>query len=147
VAAGILSAERLHELLDYDPQTGIFTRKVRTAQRHQVGDRADLRIAKGPMAGYRRVAIDSTKYLAHRLAWLYVYGVWPEHQIDHVDTDRGHNWITNLRDVCDRVNKENRREPRKDNTSGFLGVLGHAETGKWRSADSVCRKGQTHWSL
>lgn len=118
-----LLAARARELLHYDPATGVFIRKVRLAQRHHAGDRADFLVTgKSQIAGYYRVAIDSKRYLAHRLAWLYVYGTWPTRQIDHIDGTRWNNAITNLRDVSDRVNKENTRRPRQGNRSGYLGV-------------------------
>lgn len=120
-----LTAARLREIIHYDPDTGHFTRKVRAAQRHQAGDRADFAIKTGPMTGYCRVGIDSRRYLAHRLAWLYVHGDWPSNCIDHIDADRGNNRISNLRDVTDEVNRENMRRPRSDNTSGYLGVYSH----------------------
>lgn len=125
MATAILTAERLRELLHYDPETGHFIRKVRTAQRNQVGSRADFLVKTGNQAGYYRVAFGRRRVLAHRLAWLYVYGVWPTHEIDHKDTDRGNNRIDNLRDVPGRVNIENMRRPRSDNTSGYLGVYFH----------------------
>lgn len=125
MAKPIITAARLRELLHYDPETGVFTRKVRTAQRHQVGDRADYGINTGGMKGYRTVALDSRKYLAHRAAWLYVYGEWPNDQIDHMDGDPSNNRIANLRDVPDGVNKQNKRRPKKTSKSGFLGVYFH----------------------
>lgn len=60
--------------------------------------------------------------MAHRLAWLYVYGEWPNGDIDHIDGDRLNNRIANLRDVSRRVNLENQRRPKACNKSGFLGV-------------------------
>lgn len=122
MATADLTAARLRELLHYDPATGQFTRKIRTAQRHQVGDRADFLIATGPLLGYFRVSIDSKRYLAHRVAWLYMHGSWPVDQIDHINGNRSDNRIENLRDVSQQLNRENIRGPQKDNASGYLGV-------------------------
>ena len=133
---------RLRDILNYDPDTGVFTRKMRTAQRHQVGDRADFIIASGAQKGYYRVTVDSVRYMAHRLAWLYVYGVWPTKDIDHWDTDRGNNRIRNLRDVTNQVNRENMRNPRSDNSTGFLGVVLNKPNGKYRARIQVGKKGR-----
>jgi hypothetical protein len=141
-AVELIAHDRLKELLHYDPLTGIFTRKVRTAQRHQVGDRADFIISGGNQVGYYRVTVDSVRYMAHRLAWFYVHGVWPAEDIDHKDGDRGNNRIDNLRDVTNQVNRENIRKPRKDNESGFLGVVFHAPTNRWRARIQLNGKGR-----
>jgi hypothetical protein len=134
-----ITAARVRELLDYDPATGIFTRKVRLAQRHQVGDRADFIVTGGGLAGYYRGGIDSKRFLAHRLAWLYVNGEWPQQEIDHINGDPGDNRIANLRDVPARINAENKRGPRKDNACGQRGVMAHQ--GRWRARIQV--DGQT----
>lgn len=134
-----LTAARLRELLHYDPETGHFTRKVRTAQRHKVGDRADLLIKSGSNAGYYRVAIDSRRYTAHRLAWFYVYGLWPTNDVDHKDSDPGNNRIDNLRDVSNLVNRENMRKARVNNLTGLLGVSTHAP-GVFRASVHVSGK-------
>ncbi len=128
-----LDVSELRAVLAYDAETGHFLRRVRLAQRHAMGDRADFEITGGPMTGYRRVGLFGARYLAHRLAWFYVHGEWPKHEIDHINCQRGDNRIVNLRDVPKRVNLQNRRKPRSDNKSGFLGVHLHPETGKWRS--------------
>lgn len=134
MAESILTAERLREVVDYDPLTGIFTRKVRLAQRHQIGDRADFSINAGPMTGYRRLAVDSKRYLAHRCAWLFVHGEWPAEMLDHINGEKGENQIANLRKASAGMNVENQRRPRKDNrTSRFLGVYWQAANQKWRA--------------
>lgn len=125
-------AARVRELLNYDPNTGVFTRRVRTAQRHQVGDRADFLITGGGQEGYYRVSFDGARYMAHRVAWLYVHGAWPTFDIDHLNGVRGDNRISNLRDVPNRVNRQNIRGPRIDNrVTGVLGVTIHQ--GRYRS--------------
>ena len=135
-----LTAERLRECLNYDPATGIFTRKVRTAQCHQVGDRADFLVTAGHLKGYHRIALLAHRYLAHRLAWLYMHGKWPDQEIDHIDGDRSNNRIANLRDVSRQINGENHRKPTRRNTSGFLGVVLHKASGKWVARVTVRHK-------
>lgn len=126
-----ISAERLRSVVSYDPQTGEFVRTVRLANRHQVGDRADFAVTAGPMTGYRRLSLDSKRFLAHRCAWLFVHGAWPEGEVDHINGDKSDNRIANLRIAVDGVNQENQRRPRKDNRSGFLGVQFHKQNGNW----------------
>jgi len=131
MANAILTAQRLRDALDYNGSTGQFTRRLRTAQRHHVGDRADFLITSGGCKGYLRVTIDSIRYLAHRLAWFHAYGVWPLHEIDHINGNPADNRIMNLRDVLGRINIQNMRRPRINNKCGYLGVSAHQ--GKWRS--------------
>lgn len=136
-----VTADRLREVVDYDLQTGEFTRRVRLAQRHKVGDRADFIVTGGGLAGYRRVSLDSKRYLAHRLAWLHVYGQMPLGEIDHINGDPSDNRIANLRDVPRVVNAENVRRPRATNQSGRLGVYWHKGCSKWRARIQVRGKG------
>lgn len=127
MADAILSADRLRAVVHYDPETGRFTRTVRLAQRHQVGDDACHRMSNG----YLRIAIDSKRYLAHRAAWLYVYGEWPN-VIDHINGDRTDNRIANLRSGTQAQNAQNRRSAQADNrSSGLLGVTWHSQNRKW----------------
>lgn len=128
-----LSAARAREVLDYDPLTGVFTRRVRLAQRHQVGDRADFVVTSGNAAGYRRVSVDGKRYLAHRVAWLMVHGEWPENLIDHKNGIKSDNAIENLRPADHKLNNENQRGPRSDGTSGYLGVHWSTQANKWHA--------------
>ena len=62
--------------LEFDQVTGIFVWKIKTAKKIVVGTVAG--IAKPTGSGvYRYIAIDGVRYLAHRLAWLYIHGSWP----------------------------------------------------------------------
>lgn len=138
-----LTAQRLREVVHYSAETGVFTRTVRLAQRHHVGDRADFLVTGGGAKGYRRVSVDSMRFLAHRAAWLYLHGTWPVDEIDHINGDRGDNRIANLRCVPRGVNAENIRRPRADNTSGFLGVYWHKQNKKWCARVTV--KGRAYY--
>lgn len=113
-----LTQERLKELLDYDPDTGIFVWKTRPSQNVKAGDIAGCKHS----FGYVIICIRGTLYLAHRLAWLYVYGKWPENKIDHIDHDPGNTRIANLRDVTHSINMQNTYQASKNNLNHLLGV-------------------------
>ena len=116
MAFATLTQLRLKELLDYDPETGVFTWiKPRTG--------VPLGAEAGSMThdGYRRIVVDQQEYRAHRLAWLYVYGEMPSGVIDHINRVRDDNRISNLRDVTCRVNSHN-HGGYDTNRSGVTGV-------------------------
>jgi hypothetical protein len=85
---------RLKELLDYDPETGVFVWKV-TRGSARPGDVAENR----HVGGYRQVVISRKRYLSHRLAWFYINGQWPSDEIDHINRERADNRIANLREA------------------------------------------------
>jgi hypothetical protein len=60
-------------------------------------------------------------YLGHRLAWLYMVGVWPDDEIDHWNRDPSDNRFTNLRDATHAKNGFNSGK-RSNNSSGRKGV-------------------------
>lgn len=122
-----LTAQRLREVLLYNPETGVFTRLVGNGRNVKAGDIA----GNTHRTGYRHVMVDSKAYAAHRLAWLYVHGVWPSGDIDHMNGDPADNRIENLRDVPERYNMQNERRPRKSSTSGFMGVRWREERQCW----------------
>ena len=126
----ILTIERLRGLLNYAPETGVFTWIVHASQMH-IGDIAGS--VNG--SGYLQIDIDGQKYKAHRLAWLYATGAWPTAQIDHVNGQRDDNRISNLRDVSRSVNIQNLRKARSDNKSGLLGVS--ANGNRWQAQINV----------
>ena len=68
--------------------------------------------------------------MAHRLAWLFHYGEWPENHIDHINGDRSDNRICNLREATVKQNGENRKL-HKNNTSGYRNVRWKKERNKW----------------
>jgi hypothetical protein len=124
-----LTAALLRELLHYDPETGIFTRKVITTNRVKVGD-----VAGSPnQKGYINIMVCGRLHPAHRLAWFYVHGVWPKGQIDHINGIRDDNRIANLREATNSQNKQNMRTARADNESGLLGVRWHKRDRRWHA--------------
>lgn len=127
MADEILTAARLRELLHYDPETGVFTWRVRKGNRIHVGDVAGTPNGRG----YLVIRVDGTLYLAHRLAWLHAHGEWPPKYIDHKDAVRDHNWIDNLRPATNSENQQNQHGARCDSTSGVRGVHWYKHRGKW----------------
>jgi hypothetical protein len=114
-----LTAQRLRELLHYDEETGIFTNRVNRWSRGVAG----RQVGNTMPQGYRRIGIDGRIYQAHRLAWLYVYGEWPKHCIDHINGNKADNRIENLRDVTVETNTQNLRRARADSGTGYMGVF------------------------
>lgn len=98
----MISQEELKELFHYDPESGIFTRRVDRGNR-KAGEVAGC-IGS---SGYYRISIDNKSYLAHRLAWLYVYGRFPDGLLDHWNTNKLDNRIKNLRDCTHSTNHQN----------------------------------------
>lgn len=123
-----LTQQRLKELLHYDAETGIFTRKVRTANRTRVGEIVGSRHS----GGYVCMCIDGNKQLAHRLAWLYVHGKFPDEQLDHINGDRSDNRLANLREANNKQNQEN-IGLRANNSTGFRGVSFNTQSGKFEA--------------
>lgn len=120
-----LTQKRLKEVLHYSVRTGIFTWKTRLARRIHIGDVAG---SHPNSQGYTHIAIDGIEYKAHRLAWLYVYGEWPDGEIDHKNTVKHHNWIKNLRDLTRTGNKQNTTKAYTNNKTGLLGVSFNKES-------------------
>ena len=121
-----LTQERLKELLHYDPETGIF---INLTQRGP--------IKKSTVAGYNRsdgyihIQIYRKKYLAHRLAWLYVHGNFPEKYLDHINEVKDDNKLLNLRIATNQENQHNVSKPNISNISGLRGVSWHKRIKMW----------------
>lgn len=121
-----LSRSEIMEFLTYSPSTGEFRWKKRPGPRAKVGG-----IAGGLNgAGYREIELRGKTYQAHRLAWLFIHGMWPVGEIDHENTIRDDNRIENIRDATRSQNQHNRRKNRKG-SSRYKGVHFHKATGKW----------------
>jgi hypothetical protein len=118
--------ERLNEILDYDPETGVFRWKKPTANRVKVGAIAGT----DHNLGYRIVMIDRSRYFAHRLAWKMHHGRDPEDQIDHINGIKNDNRIKNLRE-CSRAQNQCNRGKNKNNSSGYKGVSLCRRSGKY----------------
>ncbi|MCO1367149.1 HNH endonuclease [Burkholderia multivorans] len=115
---------RIRDLLEYNPETGVFMWKPKPAGHKRA-------------SGYISIHIDGVEIKAHRLAWFLVHGEWPQDRIDHINGDPSDNRISNLRDATARINAENQRRAKVTNQAKLLGVTWHAKRGKWQAEIST----------
>jgi len=114
----MITQEQVKELLHYIPESiGSFLK----------GCIAGSLDVKG---GYVRISVLGVSYKAHRLAWFYVHGAWPN-QIDHINGIRDDNRLINLRSVTAKENQQN-KQMQKNNKSGVCGVRWAGKLNKWR---------------
>ena len=133
-----ISVGSLREAIHYDPDTGVFTWRIDAARSVKAGTVAGC-VEK--RIGYCTIGIKGKVYKAHRLAWLYVTGEWPDGLIDHINGVKHDNRFVNLRVVNETGNSQNIRKPNKRNKSGFMGVIFFQR--KWRA--NITHKRKTRW--
>ena len=116
-----LTQERLKQCVYYNEITGVFTRISCGQNPSRIGK------PTGTLTnhGYLRMRVDKQLYSAHRLAWLYVHGAFPDGQIDHINGDRTDNRIANLRAATNQQNSENQHAPRSNSKLKMRGVSWH----------------------
>jgi len=131
----VVSSNDLHgkllETFFYDENTGVFTRK-KTSGGHFKGTVAGCL----DNCGYIQIRFNKKKCLAHRLAWLYKYGDYPEAEIDHINHVRSDNRVCNLRVVSSLVNGQN-KSFYASNSSGVCGVNWYKNYNKWNAQIQV----------
>ncbi|WP_348821259.1 HNH endonuclease [Escherichia coli] len=121
----MITLDELKSNLSYDAESGFFIRKKSSNNKTKVGERAGFYDKKG----YLRIMVNKKIYSAHRLAWFYVHGRWPEGQIDHINEIKDDNRISNLREVNQTVNKLN-TSMYANNKTGVKGVIHNNRKGK-----------------
>lgn len=115
-----LDSTRLHELVNYNPDTGLFTWKAKRR-----GCAPSTPAGSRHPSGYLYLRLDGRLYAAHRLAWLYTHKVWPILPLDHINRCKSDNRIVNLREVTHTQNMQNKTF----NTDRLLGA--RRRNGKW----------------
>lgn len=133
-----LDYSALAEVLEYDPNTGIFRWKYRDRKHFQSNSTylAWNSLWPGKVAGsengkgYVRIFVFGRRYLAHRLAWLWATGELPRKQIDHINRVRNDNRIENLRQVSVLQNAQNKSRSLA-NKSGATGVCWVRRKRRW----------------
>lgn len=123
---------RLREVLQYDPDTGVFVWLVSTSNRVKVGAVAGRIRSDGSV----RIGFDGRLYLAHRLAWFSVHGCWPSAELDHLNRNPEDNRLCNLREATKTQNMWNTKR-RCDNSTGFKGVIWSKQKRKFQARITI----------
>ena len=131
----MIERSELMRLVDYDPETGVFTWKVKTCRKVLVGKK----VGSLNRLGYVQIKINKVFYYGHRLAWFCFYGQWPEQEIDHINGNPSDNRIINLR-LANRSQNNQNRGARVDCASGIRGVMRRKDTGRWKAEIRVNKK-------
>lgn len=129
-----LTHARVTELVNYCPDTGEFTWAAK-----RPGCRPGAVAGSRMPSGYTVVMLDGQKVYGHRLAWFYVYRVWPEGVVDHLNHHKADNRISNLRDVSVTVNLQNRVSPKEGTATGVLGAS-PCRGGRFRASIKVNKR-------
>ena len=123
-----LTQVRLKEVLNYDPETGVFT----WLPSNRPGPKRGDGVGTPDSSGYQQICVDGQKHTSHRLAFLYMHGYFPEYDVDHINGIKDDNRFSNLREVSRACNMQNCRVS-KANTSGFSGVTWDKQNRLWRA--------------
>lgn len=131
----MITQGELRNQIEYDPETGLWRWRDSTARvNRKVGWFAGAKIPNG----YLTIRIDGKTYYAHKLAWLWVHGVWLTP--DHKNRNKADNRLDNLRPANKSENAINSKT-RSDNSSGYPGVSLHSN-GRWHAY--VNKDGKRH---
>jgi len=115
------------QLLNYDENTGVFSWKKKRR-----GVKTGVALGSNNGFGYLRITVLGKSVYAHRLAWFYVYGVWPD-TIDHINGCKADNRIVNLKNCSISENNQNTHGPQVNSKSQTLGVSWHKKAKKWQA--------------
>jgi hypothetical protein len=139
-----ITAERLREVLDYNPKTGLFTWRHVPDKSVQWNGRHAGRPAGHPCKtlGYVLLKVEGRLCRAHRLAWLYMTGKWPTGEIDHVNGDGLDNVFANLR-LATRSEQNRNVRAHRDSTSGLKGAYWDKRTSTWLA--QIRHEGKQHY--
>jgi hypothetical protein len=130
-----INADYVKSVLDYDALTGQF-RWTKSHQRSLIGKTTGTPLK----TGYIALTIKNKQYKAHRVAWLYMFGSWPDGDIDHINGVKSDNRIANLRIAVGSLNAENIRSASANSTTQLLGVSYRTCKRKYRATITVSKK-------
>lgn len=114
MAKSSLTHAEVRSAFKYDAVTGALVKLSKRSGDKLVGEPSEAN-------RYGRVCFKGERTVTQRFVRFYVFGVWPDFGIDHIDGDTSNNALSNLRDVPQEVNNRNAKL-NSHNTSGHNGV-------------------------
>lgn len=134
----MLTCNELRHLLSYSPETGDFTWiNPPVPSKVKIGDIAGTAMPDG----YRSITIKTKMHKAHRLAWLYMTGEWPQKKMDHINRVRDDNRWANLRLATYSQNTANRSGHNKHGLKG-VSVNCRCKTKPYRAQIEIRENGR-----
>lgn len=121
-----ITQKRLKEVLDYDPETGVFVWLINR------GSVKSGTICSCKQNGYIVIKIDGIRYYGQRLAWLYMTGKFPELEVDHINGKKNDNRWKNLREASRQQNRWNSNQNSKTNNP-YKGVTLYKRLNVWQA--------------
>lgn len=110
-----LTKEELRKVIHYDPYTGVFTRLDGSGCGYIMN------------TGYREISVQNKKWLAHRLAFVYMEDYLPKY-VDHINQVKDDNRWCNLRE-CSHVENMRNTKVRTTSLTGERNVHLHKKSG------------------
>ena len=133
----IASRKDLQKHLSYNPKTGLLHWRIRG-----FGRQFNRPAGNTDPLGYRGIGFKGRRYLAHRLAWLFMTGKWPRHFIDHRDGNPKNNRFSNLRQATHSQNQQN-STGKRGTIAGLKGVIWVPARCKWQA--KIFHGGKQHY--
>lgn len=125
-----MEINNIKSVLNYNKKTGVFTWAVYRSHKAIEGG-IPGRLDKD---GYHRITVFGRTYFAHRLAWAFVHGEFPDGQIDHINGNQADNRIENIR-LCTQAQNQQNKES--------VGATFNKKTNKWQS--QIKKSGKTYY--
>ena len=133
-----MTPKELKSQLHYDPRTGSWTWLVRRAGRRRNGQPGCIVRNKSTSGGHRYIRVDGRSYMSSHLAWLYMTGKWPVHEMDHRNGIGWDDRFENLREATHSQNLLNQQHIRKNNSARLRGVhRNNSKASPWRASIDV----------
>lgn len=123
--------DRLKNILNYDPDSGIFTWKVKTCRKVTIGKEAGAISKANPLAApYLVLNFDGTRYKLHILAYFYMTGKWLPGNIDHEDGNTLNNKFLNFR-IATRKEQNTNKAKHRDGVCKYKGIHFNKRTNRY----------------
>jgi hypothetical protein len=135
-----LTQQELKQKLHYDPETGVFHWRDKEGNIKKEKEAGCI-----TANGYIHIGLNKQQYKAHRLAFLYMTGSFPEGTVDHINRVKSDNRFSNLREATQQQNCFNVGITKRNKT-GFKGVSWSKQRNKYLAHCSINGK-DTHLGL